>query len=310
MSLSWAGTSFTASNPGYSYNVDQWIRINAYAYAYTATHTGAISGNNTWSALVRLTTDITNVNPNLVVLDTVNDAGGNHTGKSLEAIIRRIWAINPSTRIILMRFATFTDRTVNSTVNSPVNATALVEFDAIAAAYGIPVVNWLSNVQILVNNQGHNLTEYVSVDNVHPSTTGYDLAATLLEAFLPTGGATKPGTLPARLYDTSGYFENTVTKKLGTAYDSRVGTWSNNGNEVQSSTPGDTITYTVTSAPAHSIGCYRADAGTNNVKLGYDGGARSAANFYQNGTEVPGGFTTVTIEVVSGTVKIGELWAV
>lgn len=259
---------------------------------------------------MRLQADILATSPILFILDTVNDDDSGHWAKSLEATIRRVWAANPLTRIILMRFATFTDRTINSTVNSPVNSAALVEFDAIATAYGLTVINWLASVQDLVNNQGHNLTEYVDPDNVHPSTTGYALAATLLEVQLPTGGATEPGSLPARLYDTNGYFETAPTKKLGTAYTSRTGVWSDVGSQVSSSEVGATITYTVTNAPAHSVGCYRVDAGTNNVKLGYDGGARAAANSYQNGTEVVAGFTTVTIEVVSGTVEIDEFWAV
>lgn len=245
-----------------------------------------------------------------MVLDTVNDSAGNHCAKSVEATIRRIWTANPATRIILVRFSTFTDRTINSTVNSPVNSAALVEFDALAAAYGIPVIDWTARIQQLVNNEGHNLTEYVSVDNVHPSTGGYAVAAELMETILPAGGASKPAGYPNRLYDSNGYLERTVTKKLGTAYDSRTGTWADSGGEVSSSTATSTITYTVTTAPAYTIGCYRADGGTNTVDISYDGGAYTAQTFYQNGIEVPGGFTTATIRVTSGTVKITEFWAV
>lgn len=310
--MAWAGTSFTSSNPGYSYTVDQWLRSNYLAYAYSIAHT-AVGGNNTWSTLVRLSSEVLSTSPNLVVLDTINDSASSHAGKSLEATIRRIWAVNPATRIILMRFATYGDRSVNANVNSPVNASSLVEFDAIATAYGLTVVDWHGRIQQLVNNEAHNLSEYIAEEgatDVHPSSGGYTVAAELLEAVILTGGATKPGTLPARLYDTSGYFENTPTKKLGTAYDSRTGTWADSGGEVSSSTAASTITYTVTSAPAHSIGCYRADGGTNTVEISFDGGSYSTVTFYQNGVEVPGGFTTATIKVSSGTVKIGEFWAV
>jgi hypothetical protein len=281
-------------------------------YAYTFNHS-AVGGNNTWSTLIRLSSGVLNTAPELVVLDTVNDSAGNHCAKSLEAAIRRIWTANPLTRIILMRFATYGDRSVNANVNSPVNATSLIEFDAIAAAYGVQVVDWHGRIQELVNNEAHNLSEYISEEgatDVHPNSTGYALAASLLQPYLPSGGAQQPAVLPARLYDTSGNFERTVTKKLGTAYDSRTGTWTDNGSEVISSTAASTITYTVTTAPAYSIGCYRADGGTNTVEISYDGGAYSSQTFYQNGIEVPGGFTTATIRVTSGTVKVGEFWAV
>lgn len=249
-----------------------------------------------------------NTSPNLVVFDTVNDGGGNHCAKSVEAFIRLIWAANPSTRIIIMR-AFSVPATHDIDTADQVTSGELDELDAIAAAYGITVVDYYSAVKALIDG-GAAITTYVSGDWVHPTATGYALMASLLAPYLPNGGTSKPSTLPARVYDTNGYFENAPTKILGTAYDSRVGTWSDSGGEVSSSTPSDTITYTVTSAPAHSIGCYRADGGTNTVQISYDGGAFNSVTFYQNGVEVPSGFTTVTIKVSSGTVKIGEFWAI
>lgn len=185
----------------------------------------------------------------------------------------------------------------------------LDELDAIAAAYGVQVVDYYSAVKALVDG-GAPLTDYVSGDWVHPSTTGYALMASLLQPYLPNGGSTKPSVLPTRVYDTNGYLENTPTRIDGTAYDSRSGSWSDSGGEVSSSSAGDTVTYTVTSAPAHTIGCYRADGATNTVEISYDGGAFSSQTFYQNGIEVPSGFTTATIKVSSGTVKITEFWAI
>jgi hypothetical protein len=258
---------------------------------------------------VRLATEVINNNPNLLILDTINDSNGAHWRNSLEALIRRTWAANPNTRIILMRFATFTDRTTNSTVNSPVNSAALVEFDAIAAAYGLTVVDWVGALQTLVNG-GANLSDYINVDNVHPSTTGYALAASLLQSYLPSGGTSKPGTLPSRVYD-NGDYENTPVKMLGTAYTSRTGSWTDVGSSAQSSSAGAIINFN--NITCQSIGCYRSDGGTNDVQLSIDGGAYADFVFYQNGTQVNGGVRGThdfAIKVKSGTVKIDEFWAV
>jgi len=310
LQIGWAGTSFTSSNPGYSYVVDQYLRSNFLAQEITPNH-AAIGGHNTWSNLVRLASGGISNNPQLLVLDTVNDAAGNHCGKSLEALIRRVWAANPNTRIILMRFATYGNRDVNANVNFPVNAAALVEFDAIAAAYGLTVVDWHGRIQQLVNSEGHNLNEYISeegVSDVHPNTTGYALAATLLQAVLPGGGTSKPLNLPVRIYD-NGDYENTPIKINGTAYNARSGTWADSGGQVSSSTVGSTITYIAT---CQSFGCYRVDGLTNDVTVSIDGGAFVSMVFYQNGVEIAGGRAahTIVIKVNSGTVKIDEFWAV
>lgn len=309
LKVSWVGSSFTAANPGYSYPLNQIIRNENPQYDPSFNHV-AVDGYNTYAMLVKLPADVLATSPNLIILDTVNDTAGTHCAKSLEAFIRLTWAANPLTRIILMRFTTFPDRSDNSTVNSPENSAALIEFDAIAAAYGITVVDWVEAIQELVNNQGHDLSEYVSVDTVHPTSDGYAVAEDILRPYVPNEGAVKPATLPSRLYDVNQYFEKTPTRKLGTAYDSRAGTWSNNGSEIISSTVGSTVTFSVVNAPAHSIGCYRQDNGTNDVLISLDGGAFTAMSFYQNGIEIPAGFTTAIIKVNAGTVKIGEFWAI
>lgn len=246
----------------------------------------------------------------LFIIETANDGDTAKDKSSLEALCRRLWAVNASTRIIFISSPSWNgqDIGVDANVDHPTNEAALNNVIALAAYYGIPLVDYWGQVKDLVNNQGHHLNEYVSGDAVHPSTTGYALMASLLEALLPTGGTAQPSPLPARLYD-NGDYENAPTVKLGTAYDSRSGTWADNGTEVSSSEVGAIITY---SATCQSFGAYRTDAGSNSVQVSIDGGAYADASFYQNGTAIAGARAahTIAIKVKSGTVKVTQFWAV
>jgi hypothetical protein len=265
----------------------------------------AISGHNTWSNLVRLVTG-----DDLFIIDTANDADSAKDKSSLEALIRRLWTANPFARMIFISSPSWSgqDISIDSNVNHPTNEAALNNVSALASYYGIPLVDYWGQLKALVGGGTYHLNEVVSVDTVHPSTLGYSIMATLLEAYLPTGGTVQPSPLPARLYD-NGDYENTPTVKLGTAYDNRSGTWADNGTEVSSSTVGSIITY---SATCQSFGAYRADGGSNDVQVSIDGGAYADASFYQNGTAIVGGRAahTIAIKVKSGTVKITQFWAV
>jgi hypothetical protein len=310
LKISWAGTNFTASNPGYSYTIDQYIRNNRPVYSLLTQH-GAMDGHNSWSNLVRLTTDILNIAPDLLIMDMVNDLVGNHAGKALEALIRRVWSDNPDTRIIFMKAFSVTDVKDNATVNNPVQMTngEFSELGAIAAAYGITVMDYWSAVKDLVNNQGHNLTEYVSDDNTHPTVAGYSLMTTLVQSVLPDGGTKKPTIYPNRIYDTTGDYENVPTRKRGTDYDSRTGNWIDSGTQVSSSEVDSVITY---SAICQSFGCYRVENGSHDVEISIDDGAYLPMAFDQNGTEIPSGRGRhkISIKVKTGTVIIDEFWAV
>ena len=308
--ISWAGTGLTASKSGYAYMVDQHIRSNLPLYSLI-THHVAVENHNTWSNLVRLNSDTLSIAPDLIVMDMLNDSGGNHTGKALEAFIRRVWAVNPRTRLIFMKVFSVTDAQDNTTIGKPVQLTngAFKELDTLAEAYGIPVVDYWSAVKELVNKQGHDLTEYVSADNAQPSAEGYGLMATLLKPLIPGGGAKKPASYPQRIYDTNGVYEKAPTRKLGTEYDARSGDWTDNDTRVSSTEAGSTITY---SAICTSFGCYRSDGGPQDVDISIDGRPYVKMAFDQNGVEVPGGRAahTLSIRLNSGTVTIDEFWAV
>ena len=271
-----------------------------YAFAFS---NQAISGHNSWSNLVQLVRG-----DDLFVIDTANDDNVTKDKSSLEALIRRLWAAKPTTRIIFISSPTWflQDTSNNAIVNTPTNIDSLNAVIALASHYGIPLVDYWGWCKTVVPGT-YNLTD-LTADTVHPTALGYANMAALLEVLLPGGGTAQPNPLPARLYD-NGDYENAPTVKLGTEYDSRSGTWSDNGTEVSSSEVGAIITY---SATCQSFGAYRTDAGSNDVQVSIDGGAYANASFYQNGTVIAGGRAahTIAVKVKSGTVKVTQFWAI
>ena len=138
---------------------------------------------------------------------------------------------------------------------------------------------------------------------------GQQVAYNLLLDYLPDGGQTAPVSMPIYLYDTNGEYQSTPLIKYGTDYDSRTGVWNDTGTRTESNQVGATITY---SGTFKSIGCYRADAGTNDVEINVDGSGYQAMAFYQNGVQISSSRAahTVVVKVMSGTVRIDEFWAI
>jgi len=258
--------------------------------------------------LVRLSADGLAYSPNVVILDHANDSTAATCKNGIEGYIRRVWTANPSTQMIIIGSPAWAlgDIGTDANVLHPANETTLGDVKALAAYYGIPYVDFWDWCKSVVPGTYH-LNE-VTADGAHPSAVGYAQIAELMKPFLPVNGGTQPLPLPARLYD-NGDYENTPTRTLGTGYDSRTGVWSDTGTRTESSEVGATITF---SATCQSYGCYRADAGSNDVQVSIDGGAYAAANFYQNGAPIAGARAahTIAIKVVSGTVRIDEFWAV
>lgn len=304
----WGGSSITI-------NANTWAFRNQSATYLKGTfprfdftfQASAVSGWATWPNLIKMQTSVLDYSPDLVVLDTANNDGSSMDNATIEAYIRRVWAANPKTRILLWVFFAVADQNVNANVNSPTDVDNETATAALASHYNIPLLDYWSTIKTRVNDEGHNLSEYMN-DTIHPNQTGHNEAYALLKPYLLSTDGSSPSTLPDRLYD-NGDFENTPVVTLGTSYDSRTGTWSDTGTRTQSSTVGDTITF---SATCQSFGCYRADGGSNDVTVSIDGGAFTAMSFYENGTPVSAGrgAHTFIIKVNSGTVRIDEFWAI
>lgn len=284
---------------------DAYLLQNYPGMDYTFTN-ASISGHNIWSNLVRLSRDVLAYNPSVVILDTANSSGVGFQAASLEAYCRRIWAANPNTRILMWDFPTVASTAVDTNINTPTNQDDIDTGIAICNAYGVVRLQYWEALIALIG-AGNHLTDYFA-DTVHPNSGGHAVAYSLVQPYLVSGGGSQPAPLPARLYD-NGDYENESTIKLGTDYDSRSGTWADNGTEVSSSTVGSIITY---SATCQSFGAYRTDGGTNDVQVSIDGGAYADSAFYQNGTAISGGRAahTIAVKVKSGTVKITEFWAI
>lgn len=304
MSQRFAGSSFTQSNPGYSYTAQQWQRTNLPAYDFAFSNQAA-GGDNTWSNLVRLVTG-----DDLFIIDHANDSLEFHFA-SMEALIRRLWAANQNTRIIMVSSPTWLTKDTgdNGQVNTPYNATVLADMEALADHYGVAWIDYWAWCRSVVPDT-YDLTD-LTADTVHPTAIGYAAMAALLEVELPTGGSAKPATLPARLYDSADY-ENTPVRVNGTANDGTTGTWSTTGTRIESSTAGSTVTFAAT---CQSFGIYRSDGGSSSgIEYSVNGGADWLDMVsYQNGTVIPGGRAAYSIIIrvkAGGTVRIDEFWAI
>lgn len=181
---------------------------------------------------------------------------------------------------------------------------------AVCQHYGVTIVDYIVELQRLVNNEGATLADYYA-DNIHPTVAGQQVIAGLLEPVLLNSSGGKPAVMPGYYAATAADYENPSTRLLGTAYDSRSGTWSDVGSSARSSEVGAIITY---SATCQSYGCFRADFGsvTNDVQISMDGGAFEDKVFNHNGTPIAGGrgLHTIAVKVKSGTVRIDEFWTI
>ena len=297
----YAGSSFSA-NPGYRLLVNAYCSNHFPQYDFTF-HVLAIGGNNTWSNLVRFT-----VGGDVFMLDHAND----WTAAWAEALVRRVWAANPATRIILISSPSWNslDTSNDSLVNAPANLKVLKEIQALASHYQIALVDYWGWCQNLVNGGTYHLKELTD-DTIHPSATGNTAMAHLLEAFLPAGGTPQPDALPERYFPDSLVYERPPMRIAGTDYALRTGKgWSDNGTTISSSLPGDTVTYTTLDFWS-SFGSWRSDPGTNVVEISLNGGEFSAMTFNQNGYDLYSiTYDTITIRIPAkgGSVKIEEMW--
>lgn len=306
MTQQFAGTSFTNAFAGFRPIVQQWQLANYPRYAFTFSNQ-ALDGHNSWSNLVRL-----NTGADVFIIDHANDGETAFERAALEAIIRRLWVVNPNTRIILINAPTWItlDTSDNEVVNAPKNQVVIEEVEALAAHYGIPVVDYWGWCKQVVNGGTYDLVD-LTADKVHPTQLGHDNLALLLQTLLPSGGARKPSALPVRLYADSELYENEPTRKNGTANDGTTGSWTTTGTRIESNSEGATVTF---SATCQSFGIYRSDGGTSSgVEVSIDGGAYANLVLYQNGTAIAGGrgAHTITFRVKSGgSVRIDEFWAI
>jgi hypothetical protein len=222
-----------------------------------------------------------------------------------EAYIRKTWG--NEARVAAVIFPEFAALT-NDQVTIPTNETQILAYRVLYAAYGVPYVDFWQICLDLVPGT-YNLNQLMA-DNYHATALGHSLIEAQLLPYLPRGGAAQPSPLPSRVYAASADFEQAPLVILGTDYDSRAGAgWADTGTRTESNNAGDTIVY---SGTFRSFGCYRADAGTNDVEVDINGGGFNPIAFYQNGYDIgTRAVHTITIRIpIGGSVRIDEFWAI
>lgn len=297
MLVGFAGSSLTANGTtGYRIKTMSGMEAAWQNYDFIF-QSNALSGHGTFSSLVRLS-ELSN---NELV---ITDIAGLDNAAELEALIRRCWGANQ--RLIVVVTPTWADYLDDGSLTHPLNEVIITAAMDLMDFYGVPYVDFWAMMQAHVASGGHISDWYA--DYIHMSETGYTaIASYLLANYLPLGGTV--GSLPARQDADTADFEHVPTRKVGTAYDGRTGTWMDNGTQVTSNVEGSTITF---SGTFRWYGCYRSDGGTNTVEISLDGGAFASTPFRQYPQDT-GTLTTHTIVVripSGGNCVIDEFWAI
>jgi hypothetical protein len=285
--------------------VHSWLAVT-YPYAFQEVSWSAVTGSHSWQNLFRLAALIA-LRPRTIVIDSaVNDEDDNCSRYSAEAIIRLLRVALPNTKLIGL----LNIRVADVHVDDPTNTDQQIHDDwvALLTHYSIPYADFAAEVQANVPVPYH-LTQYLA-DTVHPNDFGHATIATLVEAqmaaFLP------PVSLPARLRADSADFEATPQVVYANTC-SRTGTWivDVNGAYV-SSEVGATMTLPAPVA-FRSLGISDGVEGDApvppSVGVSLNGGAYVSMFLWENGKDLGSvAVRTVSVKLLSGTVKIQSFW--
>lgn len=292
----------------------EYLKTHQSRYGYSWYNAG-VGATGSWWALFRLAADVIAKAPDVVSLDwSVNDFDRLSSKGAAEACIRLLRTALPNVRLCGIHFL----NVAGAPGADPTNTLEAVKLNVLALFnhYNIPWIDFAADIQALVAG-GADLSTYLA-DQVHPTDAGHARAAAIYETTVANQLAGGGGSLPARLYD-NGDYENTPIIRNGTDNDGETGTgWSTVGGTArQSSTADDTIKWTGTFQSAGIDGNHGVGAGVLAIKV--DGAAYNNINLSSSalaylqamwdGSGFRGGHT-ITIKVVSGTVKINRFLAV
>lgn len=280
-------------------------------------------GTTSWYALVRLQTLI-DFAPKVVFLefvinDTSNESGGSRTDSwkpTAEALIRKIRTALPDTRIVVVNL--YQDRT-------PAFSTATYDrWNTLAAKYDCDLFDahlYLRTVLGTETPTNEQLDPYC--DGVHwTRPLGHQTIAAGMDSSLSdwypadAKGSGWSGDLDdyaPPVYDDITDWESTPINRAGTDNDGETGTgWSSDGTVRQSSTPGDTISWTGTFCSFGILNPYPWTSFV--VSWSIDGGAETNVTCGSPGVTQVSNFArgehTVTLKIVSGTAKISAFVAI
>lgn len=317
------GGSNTTGSPGSEY----WVNYVLPELAKIATvdvYRNGHGGIGSFDALVRIDELVIDESPEVVFIDyAVNDsADAAHTSRAngwapaAEALIRQIRTQLPTTRIVFVNLVQDEQFYVPGS-NYELSRQKWID---LCDHYDVPYMRfdeWLHGVLGTDTPDMADLLLYS--DSVHFTTLGHQTIANMVadragEWFPHTsaGWTSDLADYPA-IYDDIADWMHDPQIVNGVDLD-RAGTgWSIDGTAVQSSTADDTASYTGTFC---AVGLYSNNAaGAGVVAFSVDGGAETTFDLASlaGGNQIYSferGEHTVTFRVVSGTVKVYQMWAI
>ena len=206
---------------------------------YIKTNKGSPS-TGSWYGCIRLQTDIIDNSPDILYIEfAVNDGDNSRDKGCAEAMIRRLWTAQPTMKLCAVFFPKVTDKDVDDATN--LNDAVKQNWIALCNYYNIPYVDYADYLKSVID-AGGSLADYMA-DAAHPTNAGHALAYSRIK-----DGQTSAlsGSLPTRLIADSEDFENTPVIKNATDYDSKIGTWSEDGTEITSTEVDATVTFSGT----------------------------------------------------------------
>lgn len=234
-----------------------------------------------------------------IVIDQSNDDA--YDTPEVEAWLRIMQAAGQKVVYIINPYWTTTD---DGDVDTPVNATAIEQVRTLLTNYGITPIDGWALTQAHVTGGGH-ITDWFA-DVGHWNATGHAMIAALITPKLQVGGTiTLPG---SRTYASSEDWEVTPINKNGTVYDSKTGSWTENGASITSSEVGATITF---SGTFRKFGIYNAAGSYPSLTFQVDEESPVSYPLGANGLDLlasPAAHTVVL--TVETEITIDKFWAI
>ncbi len=271
---------------------------------------GGVGGTDSWYALIRFAADVVAKNPDLIIIEFVNDTNVALSKSCEEALFRKIRTQLPNAKVVFLALPTITSNAGNDATNS--KATTIANWLTLCALYGVAIADWTGVSKALIDAGTYTCAQ-VWYDDKHLLDLGHSLAAAFLKPYVCSGilhdGAQFSGNLPARIYDT-GAKEAAPIIRNAIDNDGETGTWSTVATTARQSTVADsTIQWTGTFSSfgldgLRQVGSlsWQIDGGEwhvmdGNVNLGYP------LNLWNSDVAAE---HTVTVKVNSGTVRINR----
>jgi lysophospholipase L1-like esterase len=324
------GGSITAGSTASQIGTNNWVALvssrlvrDLTGYTFTQQVNSGIGGTPSWYGLIRLQDDVLDYAPKLVTVDFACndisvDASGDRTSgwaPAAEALLRRLRTSLPDARIVVFIF-TWPD---DYSFLSELQRTVRDKWVALATQYDCTLLRWDTYLEALMGESydDSDVEVYLAgANDLHPNDTGHDSIA---DMFMAEVTDLEPG-WTGNLNDYDYYyanqeaadFEHEPIIRTGTDNDGTTGTWSEDGTTLVSSEANATVEWSGTFC---SYG-FDTTGSTGTIAYSVDGGGEKQMD---TSTKSPpfGGYEcferdahTVTVRVVSGTVKIARFLAI